>query len=768
MRFTPKQPHNPKQNIFWLVAGLIFTFTVFILIIVATAGSTSNYTPINNVYLGDANIAHINVSKVIPQMKPILTILGSALTAPNQSLDNIFGALKTVSTTPALTSLLLLLANAANTTTTIKSLTNLAPLALEGDPTESTKELVGMSGLVKNSNNGNQTLKGLGELIVPTIQNFNDTQLMTASGQTLQLLSNSDDPLNSTQGLKVLNNMTLSEKASLLPVFSLYQSTNNVTQLNQALLAIMQSADAVPPQQAANLLDTLSTMLASSTNSNLTQTFEGISRIAPQAQQPAIRAIQALLESSSNVNSTLSTLSDMVEANITSSESAQLALPAMVSIISNSNNVTTDLNIIRSLALVRNTTATSAQLLALEEILDTSTNQKQSVSIIDTLQHGLSPNSSTIKYIPSLFTLMNASANPESTFSSLVTLTSWAQENPSTFEPIVKILSDASSVEPISETKLKEMTPILLQYLKIAIYYRLSIFTLCKGDINNDIISCNAPHAVQDLDFRNIIYDALIESDFQPYMRGLNITANDLHLDGDLLNRQHEYVPAVKSVLAMNILTIITAATVLCLIIYILFTGWRHMWVWYTTLVCCFFVGLFSGIGATINAVMIEIIKSGTHHDDYGVVYETGSPYAGLTWTSFVLACFTFLIVALSWWNARKYLKSKAAFADSNEEEITDEELAGGDVFIVKTKSEDDDNSMLSEKDAQVTSHIENARNHTPSSTTSAVSSSPAAVAMVGSDEVPEFVEVPVTPPPEATVSQQPPPPNALHPGDIV
>ena len=43
--------------------------------------------------------------------------------------------------------------------------------------------------------------------------------------------------------------------------------------------------------------------------------------------------------------------------------------------------------------MVRNTTATSAQLIALEEILDVSTNQKQSVSIIDNLQHGLTPNS---------------------------------------------------------------------------------------------------------------------------------------------------------------------------------------------------------------------------------------------------------------------------------------------------------------------------------------------------------------------------------------
>lgn len=770
MRFTPKEPHNPKQNIFWLVLALIFTFTTFILIIVATAGSTANYNPINHVYLGDANIAHINVSKVVPQMKPILTILGSALTAPNQSLENIFGALKAVSTTPALTPLLLLLANADNTTITIKSLTELAPLALEGDPTESTKELVGMSGLVKNSDNGNQTLKGLGGLIVPTMQNFNDSQLMTASAQTLQLLSNSDDPLNSTQALKVLNNMTLAEKTSLLPVFSLYQSTNNVTQLNKALMGIMQSAASVPPQQASNLLNTLSTMLSSSNNANLTQVFQGISRLAPQSQQPAILAIETLLESSSNVNSTLTTLSSMLEANITSNESAKLALPAMVSIISNSNNVTTDLNIIRSLALVRNTTATSAQLIALEEILDVSTNQKQSVSIIDNLQHGLTPNSSTIKYIPSLFTLMNSSSNPESTFSSLVTLTSWAQENPDTFEPIVNILNDASSVVPISEAQLKVMTPTLLDYLKIPIYFRLSIFTLCQANINNDIMSCNAAHAVQNLDFRNIIYDALMASDFQPYLKGLNITANDLHLDGKLLNRQHEYVPSVKAILSMNLLAIITAAAVICLIIYILFTGWKHMWVWYTSLLTTFFVGVFSGIGSTINAIVIEVIKSGTHDDDYGVVYQTGVPYSGLMWTAFALSCFTNLIMLLSWWNARTYLKSKSGLTDEDKEKITDDEVDGGDVFIVKTKSEEDD-SLFNEKDAQATDHVEHARTGTTSTSASTAASStdpginPGKVPVVN---VPEMVEVPHTPPPETRLSQTPQLPHSVHSGPVV
>lgn len=106
-------------------------FTTLILVIVATAGSTANYKPLTNIYIGEADIKHINVSKVIPQIGPILTILGSALTAPNSSLDDIFGAMKNIADTPALTPLLTLLSNADNTTVTIESLTELAPLAID-------------------------------------------------------------------------------------------------------------------------------------------------------------------------------------------------------------------------------------------------------------------------------------------------------------------------------------------------------------------------------------------------------------------------------------------------------------------------------------------------------------------------------------------------------------------------------------------------------------------------------------------------------------
>ena len=105
-----------SKGIIWTILSvcLLFMFTTLILVIVATAGSTANYKPLTNIYIGEADIKHINVSKVIPQIGPILTILGSALTAPNSSLDDIFGAMKNIADTPALTPLLTLLSHADN------------------------------------------------------------------------------------------------------------------------------------------------------------------------------------------------------------------------------------------------------------------------------------------------------------------------------------------------------------------------------------------------------------------------------------------------------------------------------------------------------------------------------------------------------------------------------------------------------------------------------------------------------------------------------
>ncbi|CCK70199.1 Fat3p KNAG_0D04540 [Huiozyma naganishii CBS 8797] len=658
MRLLPKEPHSPRRNILWLCLSLLFVFTAFILTIVATAGSTANYSPINNVYLGKADISHINVSKVIPQMSPILTILGTALTAPNSSLDQIFGALRNVADTPALTPLMVLLSNANNTNDTIIALTDLAPLALEGNPEDATKEAgLHLQDVMRQSNNGNDTLIGLDGLVMANLNHLNDSQVANSSETTLSLLMDSSDPLETTRALRVLNNMTLSQKTSMLPVFNLFQYSDNTTALTESLHTIMNSSADIPPSMATTLLTTLQSSLSSG-SSNIDSVFNSLSNVVTSQQRPALQAIESMLKTSNNVNGTLTTLGNMIRANITQNPAAKIALPALITVVDNAGNTTQALAAVQSLALVRDTALADEQLASLGTMLNVSTNQKQTVQSLVSLEEGLTPNSTTIQYIPSLFKLIEASGNPAKTFPALVTLTSWAQQNPDTFKPIVSILQSANSVTPVTPEQMRTMTPQLLQYLEIPIYYRLSIFTLCKANINDDIIECSESHAVQNMDFRQIVYDSLVASQFYPYMRALDIGPQDLYLEGKLLSREHEYVPSIKAVLAMNILSIVTNFAVCCFIVYILISGWKHMWAWYTVIILNMWGSLFGGLSGTIISVVLEVIKSGTHDDNYGVVFTSGDAYLGLIWTAFALSFITGGMLILSWWCARKWVRS--------------------------------------------------------------------------------------------------------------
>lgn len=726
--FIPKEKHSPKRNIFWLCLCLLLVFTTFIVTIVATAGSTSDYYPINDVYIGEADIAHINVSKVIPQMGPILTILGSALTAPNSSLDDIFHALNDVSKTPALTPLLLLLSNAANVTGTILSLVQLAPLALEKDSnSNSIQDLIKINDLLTLSTNKTNSLIGIDYLVEPTLKNIEDENVMKANAYTLQLLNNSNDPLSNSESLMVLNNMTLSEKASLLPVFSLFQYSNNNTVLTTALQQIMQDSESLSGSTSSSMFSTLETVLQqqlASGSSNITQIFQSIGQLVSENQRPIVQDVGMLLGDSNNVNATLRILQNLIANNITTNEKAKEALPALINIVHESNNTTESLSLVSSLATTANSTIAGEQLNGLQVILKNTEQQNQTVSQLISLASGLTPESDTIESVPHLFDLIEASKDPAETFSSLVTLTTWAQQNPDTFEPIVRILNAAHSVEPISEQQLTAMTPVLLNYLHIPIYFRLSIFTLCTADIDNKIISCNSPHAVQDLDFRQIIYDALVGSDFEPYLRGLNITADDLYLEGKLLDRQHEYVPTIKAVLAMNILTIICAAAVMAFIIFILIAGWKKVWSWITVILLALATALFSGISGTCISIVIEVIKSGTYDDNYGVVYLEGPAYLGLIWSGFAFAFISALILMWAAWCYRKHVMQnrevnefddleKAGVTDVNDPGMSnvvvhDSRMGNNDMVIVPTVTSSNADSMdTNEKDGTQDDHTE-------------------------------------------------------------
>ncbi|CCD24773.1 Fat3p NDAI_0D04600 [Naumovozyma dairenensis CBS 421] len=689
---------------------ILFLFTIFIVIIVATAGSTANYKPLTNIYIGDADISHINVTKIIPAVGPILVIMGTALTAPNSSLDEIFGSLKEIADTPALTPLLTLLSNAEDVENSIIALSDLAPLALSGNPVSDTKELTEISGLLSVSNNDTGTLTGLSELVLPAMAHLNSSSSSSASDDSttivMTLLNDSIDPLNSTISLKYLNGLTPDDKVMMLPVFRIFGSSDNITMTLQSLEGIMNADPPIPPQLASTLLTTIQSGLERS--DNLTAVLSSIGSLVPDAQRSSFNSVGQLLNASSSPNNTLSILSDLIEENITESQVAKNSFGELTSLMMNSNNKSMVVQSVQSLAMVPNTTEADMQLDALTTMLRSTDNQNATVDTLATLSSGLSPNSSTFEYIPSLFQLLGASKEPGESFSSLVTLTAWAQQNPETFTPIVAILNSAESVEQISEEALTVMTPTLLEFLKIPIHFRLSIFSLCKANLKNEIIECSSPHAVQNMDFRHIVYDALMDSDFEPYLRALNITADSLQLDGRLQDREHEYVPSIKAVLAMNLLAIITSFFTMIFLFLLIFLRRFivHKTMWFCSLVLVLFVGLFTGLGATICQVVVSIIKSGTHHDRYGVVFSAGSAYFGCVWTAFALAVVSNFIMLYIVWNMAEALLGRTFFrkrtstrtdieqGDGEEDEEYDEEIPSrvvvDDDAIVRTGKKDD------------------------------------------------------------------------------
>lgn len=628
---------------------VVFLFTTFILFIIATAGSTANYSPIHNIYIGDADISHINVSKVIPQIGPVLTILGTALTAPNSSVKEIFDSLKAVADTPALTPLLSLLVNANSTADTVVALTNLAPLAISNDSESSTKELVAISGLLNFSTDKNQTLISLGELVIPSIEQLKSGQPSdNSTTMVLNILQNSQNPVDDVPALYSLNNMTLADKTQLLPVFQIFSLTTNVNDTLSALGSLMNAN--VPSALGVTLLTTLQGSLNGDSNQNLSSLFSTLQSSVPDSQKDAVTAVETLLDDSTNKNATINNLLSLLRQNVTTSPSAKVAFEDMSTLLNDTKNQTLVLQSLPLLAAVRNSTLAGLQLAGLGGIVNSTNNPRNVLGILGALQAGLQDPNTNTDAVPSLFNLLTASTNPYNSFTSLVSLTSWATSNPDTFRPIVKILEDANQVTEVTQEQLKEMTPELLDYLEIPAAFRLSIFTLC--DINKDgkVYKCNAAHAVQNLDFRSIIYNSLIESQFEPYMKALNISANDLYLEGKLLHRQHEYVPAVKAALSMNLLTIIVSFFGLWGWVILLIPKYgRNLGVWCYTATMTACAALFSCLGASIIAIMITIIKSGTSHDKFNVIYTTGPAYSGLTWCGFAVACFStfiFLYVA--------------------------------------------------------------------------------------------------------------------------
>ncbi|KAG0672366.1 hypothetical protein C6P45_003050 [Maudiozyma exigua] len=177
-----------------------------------------------------------------------------------------------------------------------------------------------------------------------------------------------------------------------------------------------------------------------------------------------------------------------------------------------------------------------------------------------------------------------------------------------------------------------------------------------------------------------------MDSDFAPYLEALNIEADDLHLDGKLMGRQHQYVPTVKAALSMDILSIVSGFFLMIAIPIIYKTGcltthWRWFSFTFTTMAYC----TFTGLGTTVVTAIVNIIKSGTAQDKYNVIVTSNSSNMGMTWCAFALSVLMMFMAMYGWYH---FYKNGAV-----QQKKMDEEMNLGST----SRSEDGESQIIKE-----------------------------------------------------------------------
>lgn len=580
----------------------------------------------------------MNITKVIPVLAPILNSLSGAFAAPNATVASVFGTIDRFVNTTAFKPLLQLLATSTNGTASVGALVSLSPMLMAtGSARNATiAELQGLSSLFNVSTNPNMTITGMESMMANV--NMSDSDLLDASSMVLTMLSESSDPKETVEGLLVMNNLTFQQKASLLPVFQLFRNSKEINTTLDSLQAFMNVT--IPASTATSLFTALE---KENSTDDLLKEINSFAALAPANLKPTLTALSNLIENSENATLSLTTLEKMLKNNLTSADYAKKSLSALTDILDDAKNQTEALNDVQTLATsTTNATTTTNQLLALDTILSASNNTQQSVKAFNSIMTALVANPSSVNYIPYLFTILENSSNPSKTINNLAIFSVWAMSNLTQLMPAMPLLQDVVKYKPLNESQLFDLYPKMFGYFGVPSAFQLSVFTICEYNSDDKITKCSKSHAVQNMDFVSIIWAALQESKFAPYLTALEVTNKDqLHLQGDLLNKEHQYVPAVKAFLALSIIGIITAFFLLFITTYI----WikhapLHNKFWFFVMCYVIFNAMFTGVACVIPTCMIDIIKSGTKKDNYGVVFTYSDAFMGLTWTSFCVVIF--------------------------------------------------------------------------------------------------------------------------------
>ncbi|KAL6943084.1 hypothetical protein ACO0RG_002068 [Hanseniaspora osmophila] len=639
----------------------LFTLAIFLFNIFNIAGSASGR--LSNVYMGEATIRHINVTKILPNVAPIVNVFAQGLTAPNTNTTQIFDSMLALGQSAALKPVLGLMASSEDLPATMDALYTLTPIAASASNNKLSTE---MAELIQNTNNQTLLLESL-----ISLSGSNTTATTAALVPVMKLLQNTN---NATYTLEILASLsTASEEipsAELKSILDLLGDSTNITATLGDFQILSTGSSAINTTVEAEIFNAIQT------STNLTQTFAGLTMAATSEEKPFITALADLLTQSSNSTATLIDLSTILtaqQAQQASNSSAALqasaaSLKSLSALLASSTNSTLTLQTLPTL-LSTSSSDSATQLKNLAGVLENSKNQTLSLQIISDLESSVSASTlSTV--IPAFVKLLAASTNVNTTLTDLATVSAITQSNATSLTPLIAIMNAYENSANVSEEYIyQNIMPSMFDKMHLATDFRLGILSLCRYSSEGVKYGCTKAHSVQSFYMKDILYNELETSYFSPYVKALNLTKDDVIIVGDLVKDQKYYVPAVRTLLAFSIISFILA-------IFIFFGTCASMVKSvpmfdkinaFVSAPCLFISSLISSI---ILGALCHIIKKGLKHDNYNVSFKYGSAFWGLSWTGFVLA---FFVAVFAFAKQIRHPKKAAADEEQFQEESTGE-----------------------------------------------------------------------------------------------
>lgn len=617
-----------SRNTAVLAAVTLLSIAILIFSCITIAGTSGNH--MTTVYLGEADIRHINVSKILPSVYPVIKIISKALTAPGVNTSQIYTALAGLGASPALKPILDLITESTNSDKTISALTTLGPLVVSANNTGSLTDVVA---LINNAENSTLIFD-----TVSSLASSSDDSSLDALTPIMELIASSNNVTATLTDLVILSKAeSYLPAAEMEAVLSLIELGGLNVTATLSELATLSTAS-----RSLNLASEAAMFVALMASYNKTTVLEGlISESNSTAEIAAYTSLGELLAGSANSTATLLDISTILlssaSQNSTQITYSEGSLMAIASLLEYSSNATETMSLLPVLIsdTISDPTAATDNLVSFIDVLQTSKNSTLTLELLSDLMAGTSSSGAA----GALIELLGASSNTSSTLANLITVSTLAQANSSSLVPLLSIMQASSASSNISDAYMNEyILPELMDNMNFATNYKMGVFSLCKYNTHGDLYSCTKSHAVQSFYMKDILYNELEGSSFSPFVKALNLTKEDIVIVGELPKKQHLYVPGLRAILAFAILTIIASVLVPTLFITGLFEKALKFFFTPLLVVNALLVGI-------ITAAIGGLVKHGLKHDKYDVTWKVGAAVYALSWIGFFFAAVVAFLV---------------------------------------------------------------------------------------------------------------------------